>query len=154
MTRLEILQQRVSTVCPTLGVSVGRWEERTTWRLDFAPEATQEQQAAAQALIASFSLVELARSDKTTVIKAEAAQRILARCPEHKQRNTMARMLELLDKRTTTPLDATEQTELTEAKAAWAWINLVRKASNDAEALIAAATTEEAVNAVTPTWPA
>lgn len=63
-------------------------------------------------------------------IKAEANRRIIEILPEYKQRNLLARMVELLDKET---LTAEEQTEKDAAKAVWATIQGIRTTSNTAE---------------------
>jgi hypothetical protein len=41
---------------PNVGVRVGRRDDRSTWAVDFKPEATAEQQAQAQVIIASLDL--------------------------------------------------------------------------------------------------
>jgi hypothetical protein len=49
------LDQAIRAVAPHIsGVSIGRRDQRETWRVNFAPEATPEQIEAAQAVIASF----------------------------------------------------------------------------------------------------
>lgn len=37
----------VEKVCPIVGVSIGRRCDKSTWRIDFRPEATEAQRAAA-----------------------------------------------------------------------------------------------------------
>lgn len=49
--RLSVL---VQAVCPAHGVQIGRWDNRASWVLDAFPEATEEQIAAARAVMASF----------------------------------------------------------------------------------------------------
>ena len=44
----------IKAVCPIHGVSVGRWADRATWRIGFAPEATKEQRDAARAVMDAF----------------------------------------------------------------------------------------------------
>jgi hypothetical protein len=48
------LDEAVSHVAPISGVSIGRRDLRETWSVNFTPEATPEQIAAAQAVLASF----------------------------------------------------------------------------------------------------
>lgn len=48
------LARAVAAVCPSDGVSVGRWDARETWRLDAKPEATEAEIAAARAVMAAF----------------------------------------------------------------------------------------------------
>lgn len=50
------LQAALDLVCPNEGVSIGRWHDRSTWRVDFRPEATDQQKAAAAEVIATFKL--------------------------------------------------------------------------------------------------
>lgn len=45
----------ISTMCPVDGLSVGNMADTATWRIDFAPHATAEQKAAAQAVLAAFN---------------------------------------------------------------------------------------------------
>lgn len=44
----------IKAVCPGEGASIGRWDDRSTWRLDAWPEATEAQIAAAHAVMAAF----------------------------------------------------------------------------------------------------
>lgn len=41
---------------PVSGISIGRNDDRSTWRIDFAPEATDEQKAHAAQIVAEFDL--------------------------------------------------------------------------------------------------
>ena len=41
---------------PITGISIGRKDDRSTWRVDFAPEATDEQKARATQIVAAFDL--------------------------------------------------------------------------------------------------
>ena len=50
------LDNQIQTVCPIFGVSIGRTEDKLTWRIDFKPEATPAQRAAAQAVVDSFNV--------------------------------------------------------------------------------------------------
>ncbi len=54
MTIAAALDQAVKAVCPVLGVSIGDADDRSTWRVDFADEATDEQRALAAAALAEF----------------------------------------------------------------------------------------------------
>ena len=44
----------LSEICPIDGLSIGRWEDKATWRIDFASEATEEQREAAQSAMQAF----------------------------------------------------------------------------------------------------
>ncbi len=69
--------------------------------------------------------------------KAESRRRILALAPEWKQRNMLARSIELLRKDPTiSGLTAAEANEAAKIEKAWAKITAVRTASNQLEAEI------------------
>lgn len=48
------LHDAVAAVAPIDGVHVGRRDDRSTWRIDFRPEATDEQRADGQAVMDAF----------------------------------------------------------------------------------------------------
>lgn len=48
------LHAQISAVCPIRGVSVGNQNDRLTWRIDFADDATAEQRSAAQSVVDGF----------------------------------------------------------------------------------------------------
>lgn len=48
--------QLSSAEVPVTGISTGRKDDRSTWRVDFAPEATEEQKAQAAQIVAAFDL--------------------------------------------------------------------------------------------------
>mgnify|MGYP003394533880 CR=1 FL=1 len=50
------LHTLVAAVAPINGVSIGRWADKTTWRVDYRAEATQSQKDAAQMVIAAFDV--------------------------------------------------------------------------------------------------
>ena len=54
MNKIAELDAVVKAVAPILGVSVGRWDDRKTWRIDFADAATEEQKRTAASVVASF----------------------------------------------------------------------------------------------------
>ena len=60
------LDTALRAVAPIIGISIGRMDDRRTWRIDFAPEATQSQRDAAASVIAAF--------DVAAVEAAEAAE--------------------------------------------------------------------------------
>ncbi len=56
MTKTALLDEAVRAVCPAMdGVSVGRWDDKTTWRVFFQPEATDQQKDAVAQVIVSFN---------------------------------------------------------------------------------------------------
>ena len=54
MDKMLHLVEDVSDVAPIDGVSVGRWDDRTTWRIDFREDATEAQKNAAVAMLAAW----------------------------------------------------------------------------------------------------
>ena len=57
MIRLaEALTKAIQSVCPVHGVSLGTYEDKSTWRIDFKPEATTQQRADAQAVVVAFNV--------------------------------------------------------------------------------------------------
>jgi hypothetical protein len=55
------LYESIAAVAPIDGVAVGVPNDKSTWRIDFRAEATDAQRAAAQAVIASFVVVDSPR---------------------------------------------------------------------------------------------
>lgn len=54
MTLAASLTQAIQSLAPIMGVSIGDPADKGTWRVDFLPEATQEQRDAATACLAAF----------------------------------------------------------------------------------------------------
>lgn len=48
------LHDAIEAVCPIDGVSIGRSDDASSWRIAFRPEATKEQKDAALAVLAAF----------------------------------------------------------------------------------------------------
>lgn len=48
------LHQSVSAVCPIDGVSIGRRADKSTWRINYGAGATEDQKAAARAVVDAF----------------------------------------------------------------------------------------------------
>lgn len=48
--------QLTSAGIPITGISIGRNDDRATWRIDFAPEATDEQKAQAAQIVTAFDV--------------------------------------------------------------------------------------------------
>lgn len=51
MVELARLHERIAAVAPIHGVSIGDASDTSTWRIDFAPEATARQRADAQGIL-------------------------------------------------------------------------------------------------------
>ena len=67
------LDAAIKSVCPIHGVSIGRKDDKTTWRIDFKDEATAEQRASAQAVFDTFDHV--AAEQPTSVEKITDLER-------------------------------------------------------------------------------
>lgn len=80
---IQKLHEAIAAACPIDGVSVGRKNDKSTWRIDFRAEATDAQKDAARAVLAAFD-----------VAAAEAAK--LA--DEDKERRVQARMRQLAER--------------------------------------------------------
>lgn len=57
---IEELDQALKAVCPVDGLSIGTLEDKATWRIDFREEATEQQRAAACAVLAGVVSLEIA----------------------------------------------------------------------------------------------
>lgn len=84
--------------------------------------------------VAVMNASHAANAPKAAAVKAEARRRILARYPEWKQANLMARGVALVRKGET-QWTAEELTEANSIHAVWDWIKAVRAASNSIEAM-------------------
>lgn len=54
---IAALHLAVAAVCPIEGVSLGAQDDKETWRIDFSSGASDEQKAAAQAVVTAFDPV-------------------------------------------------------------------------------------------------
>jgi len=50
------ITEAVRAVCPIHGVSIGRKDDKATWRIDFKDEATPKQRADAKAVLDAFDV--------------------------------------------------------------------------------------------------
>lgn len=80
------------------------------------------------------NLESMLEEGRIQTIKQEAATRILAIAPEWKQRNMLARSVELADKKGSGPLTPDEIAEENAMRAVWAQIKEIRRKSDLAEA--------------------
>jgi hypothetical protein len=56
MSFASLVHNAVAAVCPIDGVSIGVKTDKTTWRVDYKPEATTAQRTAAAQAVASFNI--------------------------------------------------------------------------------------------------
>jgi hypothetical protein len=75
MTIAASLDAAIRAVAPIVGVSVGRHEDKATWRVDFAPEATQSQRDAAASVIASFDFAATESAERAETAAVDALDR-------------------------------------------------------------------------------
>lgn len=61
----NIIHDKIAAVCPIGGISFVDFNDRSTWLVDYLPQATEQQKSAAAALIASYD----ALSDKKAELK-------------------------------------------------------------------------------------
>lgn len=62
LTLAPVVESVVAEVAPVHGVSIGTPQDKSTWRISFKSEATDQQRAAAAAVLASFDVAaEIAR---------------------------------------------------------------------------------------------
>lgn len=54
MAMQDYLDVELKKLCPIHGMSFGKLNDKSTWRIDFTDEATEEQKAAAQAYVDAF----------------------------------------------------------------------------------------------------
>lgn len=77
MSAITRLDSALKQVAPITGVSIGRLDDRSTWRVDFLPEATALQRTAAQAVVDTFDVaaveaVEAAEAAALETLSTEA----------------------------------------------------------------------------------
>lgn len=65
------LHERITAVCPIDGVSVGRKDDKATWRIDFAAGASQPQRVAALAALAAFDVGAAESDDEARAVRSE-----------------------------------------------------------------------------------
>jgi hypothetical protein len=73
----QALTAAIEQVCPINGVSIGRRDDKSTWRIDYRAAANDQQKAAALAVVEAF--------DQLAVFKAELKLRV----DEDAERNRM-----------------------------------------------------------------
>jgi hypothetical protein len=63
MSIIQQLHEQVSAVCPIAGISIGRLDDKATWRIDFVDAATPQQRAAAAAIVSGFDVAAAQQQD-------------------------------------------------------------------------------------------
>lgn len=139
MELLRPLQAQLSAIAPLVGISIGRRDDRSTWRIDFSAEATADQRAAAQAALEAFDLSAADREAKIISVKERCQADILEQFPYWRQINALSESLQavgevtgLLGKLDSLPIP-TEQRETIRAGLEMAAAIKARRAQSDAE---------------------
>ena len=53
--RLEaVIQEKIQAVCPIYGISFGRLDDKSTWRINYEERATKEEKAKAEEVLNNF----------------------------------------------------------------------------------------------------
>lgn len=58
MTIAGSLDSALRAVCPIIGVSIGRKDDKSTWRIDFDATATPDQRRAASVVVEKFDVLQ------------------------------------------------------------------------------------------------
>lgn len=73
------LHAAIAAVCPIHGVSIGRKDDKATWRIDFADDATEQQKTAARLTLSTF---DVAAARATEQVKRDRAAAVDAKMRE------------------------------------------------------------------------
>jgi len=87
------LHEAIAAVCPIVGVSVGDPDDKNTWSIDYAPEATQDEKDAADAVLAAFDPFTAWVTDKVQELSDLVKNYSYTRYPNHRQ-VTLTKLLE------------------------------------------------------------
>lgn len=78
ITLAAALEKAISAVCPIAGVSIGRADDKATWHANYMVGATDDERAAAAAVIAAFDPAALPYPvTKTVILQRLHAARLL-----------------------------------------------------------------------------
>jgi hypothetical protein len=66
MALQEYLDQEIKKVCPIHGISFGKLDDKSTWRIDYAKEATEKQKTSAQEMLIKFHWTDSDKKDDET----------------------------------------------------------------------------------------
>ena len=83
MTPIVKLDGLLKAVAPIDGVSIGRFNDKSSWRIDFKDEATLLERTAAQAVIVDFDLALAEREVSDAIIAAKAAKQRIRDLPDN-----------------------------------------------------------------------
>ena len=74
MNNIQYLTKEIEKLAPIDGVSVGSWQDKDTWRVDYKTSATNTQKQAVNAFIDAFDPTTPTPDD----VRAEAGRRMIA----------------------------------------------------------------------------
>lgn len=77
----EALHSAIRAVCPIVGVSIGRVDDKATWRIDFDESATPAQRTAASGVAAAFDVQAFLRPPTPDEIEAEVQSVLAGQAP-------------------------------------------------------------------------
>ena len=136
---VRVLTEQIATVAPIDGVSMGDLDDKATWRVDFAADASETERRAAQQVIDAFNVVAVQRIDG---VRAEAERRMVAllgaRDSRHKDiliSNALREAVKLTRKEAGVGLTTDERARADELEAIDAALDAIRAASNALEAM-------------------
>lgn len=109
MELVRIVFEHIKTFCPNIeGISIGRANDTSTWRIDFSKDTTDQQRVAALDALFQFDLEAYKTTIRISEVRAECQRRIMIvtgtpndfqRCMV-KQLNALMRATELVNKKT------------------------------------------------------
>lgn len=111
------IADRISELCPISGISFGNYEDKTTWKVNYAIGATDAQKKAVQDWIASYN------KDAPTIIDIHSECIARKNLLPYKFKELILKNLLLLNKGV---LSAIEQQQLEYIKSALIYINAVQ----------------------------
>lgn len=65
--KAQELEAAIAVVCPVEGVSIGRWQDKGSWRIFFAAGASEKEKTNARKVLYDFDPGELGEEDVTPV---------------------------------------------------------------------------------------
>lgn len=74
MNIVNDLHEQLAAICPIHGISIGDENDKGTWLIDFQPQATAPQRAAAIQLLAQFNIQSAQQQIQHSLAREQAAQ--------------------------------------------------------------------------------
>ena len=166
MSRQVSIDEKIKLVCPIAGVSFGKIDDKTTWRISFLDEATQSEREAAQTVIDEYDFLDDYKQDAIEENQIEAGRRIAllfgsvddgylpgSEKLRLKQSNNTAESISLILKEIRGTNVTKDDNRIAVLLALLVSLNSIIDAENSVVPLIDSALNEAAVDAVTVLWP-